>query len=123
MQDSTIIKLPQSLFDRFSGVSNGHTKVCNARIQGTYDLIAGRFIRFSIDPYYKNDLAAAPELEIQPGDLVLRDRGYSSYQEMQRHSQNQASLILRHKFTNRYYDPETRARSWGSQSSELSGTL
>ena len=109
VQDSTIIKLPQSLFDRFSGVSNGHTKVCNARIQGTYDLIAGRFIRFSIDPYYKNDLAAAPELEIQPGDLVLRDRGYSSYQEMQRHSQNQASLILRHKFTNRYYDPETRA--------------
>lgn len=107
VQDSTIIKLPQRLFSLFSGVSNGHTKVCNARIQGTYDLMAGGFIRFSIDPYSKNDLTAAPELDIQPGDLVLRDRGYTSYQEMQRHLQSQACFIFRHKFTHHYIDPET----------------
>jgi len=34
VQDSTIIKLPRRLFEIFSGVSNGHSKVCNARLQG-----------------------------------------------------------------------------------------
>ena len=34
------------------------------------------FIDFSIDPYSKNDLVSAPELELQLDDLVLRDRGY-----------------------------------------------
>jgi hypothetical protein len=63
-------------FPEFSGVSNAHTKVCNARIQAVYDLVAGRLVAFSIDPHGKNDLATAPELEIREGDLVLRDRGY-----------------------------------------------
>lgn len=107
VQDSTIIKLPKRLFNIFSGVSNGHADVCNARVQGTYDLIASRFIGFSVDPYSKNDLAAAPELDIQSDDLVLRDRGYASYQEMERHTQGHAYFIFRHKFTNRYLDPKT----------------
>ena len=34
VQDSTIIRLPVSLFKIFSGVANAHSKVCNARIQG-----------------------------------------------------------------------------------------
>jgi hypothetical protein len=38
-------------------------------------LLDRRLIGFSIDPYSKNDLAAAPELPLQQGDLVLRDRG------------------------------------------------
>ena len=74
VQDSTVIKLPVHLFAEFSGVSNAQSSVCNARIQATYDLIPSRLIGFSIDPYSKNDLAAAPELPIQEGDLVLRDR-------------------------------------------------
>ena len=49
VQDSTIIKLPKKLFEFFSGVKNAHTSVCNARIQGVYDLISGTFISFSID--------------------------------------------------------------------------
>lgn len=76
VQDSTVIRLPARLFGQYSGVSNAHTSVCNARIQTVYDLLAGEFIFFSIDPYSKNDLEAAPELELQEGDLVLRDRGY-----------------------------------------------
>ena len=42
VQDSTIIKLPGHLFEEFSGVSNAHSKVCNARVQATYDLRIGR---------------------------------------------------------------------------------
>ena len=107
VQDSTIIKLPVRLFDIFSGVSNGHSKVCKARIQGTYDLLAEKFISFSIDPYSKNDLSAAAELSIQKDDLVLRDRGYLILDEIQRHVSKEAHCIFRHKFGMILLDPVT----------------
>lgn len=97
VQDSTIIKLPVRLFEMFSGVSNGHSKVCNARIQGVYDILAEKFISFSIDPYSKNDLVAAPEICLQKGDLVLRDRGYLILDEIQRHIVKSAHCIFRYK--------------------------
>ncbi len=49
VQDSTIIKLPGRLFSAFSGVANGYSTVCNARIQGIYDLLSGSFVSFSIN--------------------------------------------------------------------------
>jgi hypothetical protein len=105
IQDSTIIKLPLRLFNAFSGVRNAHSAVCNARIQGVYDLLSGCFISFSIDPYSKNDLSAAPELDIRKGDLVLRDRGYSTHGEIKRHKDIGADFIYRHKYKSIYYDP------------------
>lgn len=107
VQDSTIIKLPLRLFNVFSGVSNGHAAICNARIQGVYDLLSGCFLSFSIDPYSKNDLSAAPELKIQKGDLILRDRGYSTNDEIRRHIKSGADCIYRHKFNSVYLDPDT----------------
>jgi hypothetical protein len=107
VQDSTIIKLPGHLFADFSGVSNGQSSVCNARIQATYDLISSRLVDFSIDPYSKNDLAAAPELALQEGDLVLRDRGYLTADEVGRHRAAGADCIYRHKTGTTYLDPET----------------
>ena len=97
VQDSTVIKLPSHLFAEFSGVSNGQSSVCNARIQATYELISSRLVGFSIDPYSKNDLAAAPELAIQEGDLVLRDRGYLTTEEVRRHCAAGAAHNLRHQ--------------------------
>jgi hypothetical protein len=105
VQDSTIIKLPLRLFNQFSGVSNGHTSVCNARIQGVYDLISGCFIHFSIDPYSKNDLLAAPDLELCNNDLVLRDRGYFTLGEIERHCKAGADCIYRHRCKTIYLDP------------------
>ena len=97
VQDSTVIKLPPHLFDWFSGVSNGLAKACNARIQAAYDLVSGEFIAISMDPYSKNDLKAAPEPELSPGDLVLRDRGYLTAAEIRRHAEKGAHCIYRHK--------------------------
>lgn len=105
VQDSTIIKLPLRLFNQFSGVSNGHSSVCNARIQGIYDLLSGCFISFSIDPYSKNDLLAAPDLELCNNDLVLRDRGYFTSGEIERHRKAGADCIYRHKCKTIYLDP------------------
>lgn len=105
VQDSTLIKLPLRLFRIFSGVANAQTAVCNARIQGTYDLLSGCFISFSVDPYSKNDLSAAPELELHKGDLVLRDRGYYTSAEIKRHINAGADCIYRHKHKTTYFDP------------------
>lgn len=107
VQDSTVIQLPDHLLAEFSGVSNGQSSVCNARIQATYDLIPARLVGFSIDPYSKNDLAAAPELPLQQGDLVLRDRGYLTADEVRRHRAAGADCIYRHKTGTPYLDPET----------------
>ncbi|MGO8763647.1 MAG: IS4 family transposase [Limisphaerales bacterium] len=107
VQDSTIIKLPRHLFKDFSGVSNAHSTVCNARIQATYNLLDHHLIAFSIDPYSKNDQAAAPELPLQNDDLVLRDRGYLVVDEIQRHREAGADCIYRHKTGTIYLDPQT----------------
>jgi hypothetical protein len=107
VQDSTVIKLPAALFTDFSGVANAHSAVCNARIQAVYDLISGRLISFAIDPYSKNDLSAAPGLQLMEGDLVLRDRGYLTASEMQRHCDAGADFIYRHKNNANYLDVET----------------
>lgn len=107
VQDSTVIHLPTALFPFFSGVSNGTSTVCNARIQAVYDLLSAELIEFSINPYSKNDLSAAPELELKPGDLVLRDRGYLTASEIQRHCDAKADFIYRHKTGTVYLDVAT----------------
>ncbi len=110
LQDSTIIKLPLRLFEVFSGVKNAHTAVCNARIQGTYDLLAGHFIQFSIDPYSKNDRAAAWEIPAREGDLILRDRGYFIIQAIEEHKRAGADSINRYSHPTILYEPAGRKR-------------
>lgn len=109
VQDSTILKLPAALFPTYSGVGNGaETRVCNARIQAAFDLLAERMLHYSIDPYSKNDPLAGHELPLQRGDLVLRDRGYYSAEEIRRMRADGADFIFRHKTGVTYLDPETR---------------
>jgi hypothetical protein len=105
LQDSTIIKLPLRLFEVFSGVRNAHTAVCNARIQGIYDLISGHFIQFSIDAYSKNDQAAARDIPVHEGDLIVRDRGYFIIQVIEEHKRAGADSINRYQHSITLYDP------------------
>lgn len=107
VQDSTIIKLPKCLFNEFSGVTNRYSTVCNARIQGVYDLISGTFINFTIDSYSKNDISSAPELELLDGDLSLRDRGYLSNPEIKRHTDIGADCIYKFKHKTTLLDSES----------------
>ncbi len=107
VQDSTLIRLPSWLFEQFSGVSNAHQSVCNARIQATYDLKNMAFLSFEIRPYSDNDLSAAPRLKLEKNDLVLRDRGYLSAAEIARHTEAGAHCIYRHKTGTTYLDAET----------------
>jgi hypothetical protein len=97
LQDSTIIQLPSSLFAVFSGVKNASTTVCNARVQCVYDLKAGTFVKFTIDPYSKNDLLVTLEIDLLPGDLALRDRGYFTVAAVDKHIRAGAHCIYRYK--------------------------
>jgi Transposase DDE domain len=110
IQDSTVLLLPSSLSSVFSGVSNDITTTCNARIQCIYDLIAGRFLKFTIDPYSRNDLKAASDIEVSPGDLVLRDRGYFSINAAMAHANTGAHSIYRYKHNAALFHPETGER-------------
>jgi hypothetical protein len=110
IQDSTIIQLPATLFECFSGVKNATTTTCNARIQGIYDLCSGRFVQFSIDPYSKNDLLAAPEIQVEPGDLVLRDRGYFVLSTIAAMKVRGADTISRYKHKTSLYDEKTHEK-------------
>ncbi len=108
IQDSTVIQLPASLFGIYSGVKNAHVAVCNARIQVIYDLRSGRFIDFRIDPYSRNDFAAASDLKPEPGDLILRDRGYFVIEVVEKQTKAEAASINRYMNTIPLYDPETK---------------
>jgi len=108
IQDSTIIQLPSRLFETFSGVKNAHTTTCHARIQGVYDLCAGQFVSFSIDPYSKNDLSVAADIQTLPGDLLLRDRGYLITDLVGDLKIKGVDTISRYKHATALYDPDTR---------------
>ena len=107
LQDSTVIQLPANLFAAFSGVKNATSTVCNARIQCVYDLKAGTFVKFTIDPYSKNDFLATLEIDLRPGDLVLRDRGYFTIEAVRQHIAAGAHCIYRYKHGTALFDPRT----------------
>lgn len=107
IHDSTIIRLPDEFYEIFSGVKNALATVCNARVQGIYDLLSGNFVSFSIDPYSKNDLIAAPEIQTQEGDLVLRDRGYFVLGVIEKMKREGADSLMRYKHKTLFYDPIT----------------
>ncbi len=109
IQDSTIVQLPAWLWAHFSGVSNGHATVCNVRLQGIYDLLAERFVTFSIDPYSRNDPLAAFDLHAEPGDLVLRDRGYYSAEALAALVEGGAHTVTRYKHKTTLLDPASGA--------------
>lgn len=104
IQDSTIIRLPMKLFEKFRGVKNAHSTTCQARIQVIYDLVSGKFVYFSIDPYSKNDLAATMDFKYQPGDFVLRDRGYFTKESQNLFNEIGVEMISRYKHPMTLYD-------------------
>jgi hypothetical protein len=108
VQDSTVIRLPLRLFEIFSGVKNAHSTVCNARIQGIYDLISRRFVKFSIDPYSKNDLSVTLDIPVEAGDLVLRDRGYFTIKALDKLKHKGADSIFRYKHKTLLFDAENK---------------
>jgi hypothetical protein len=96
IQDSTIIKLPERLFNQFSGVKNGFVQVANARIQFALNLLSNNLVHFSLDSYSTNDLVAET-FQLRQNDLIIKDRGYFSTKDIIRTLNAKAHFIYRYK--------------------------
>lgn len=107
VQDSTVLRLPERLYPIFSGVRNATTTVCNARIQGVYDILAENFLQYSIDSYSRNDLVADADFLPQSGDLVLKDRGYLKYEGIATCIDRGADCIFRYKHPTTFHSVQT----------------
>ncbi len=89
VQDRTIRKPPGHLFADFSGVASAHATVCNARIQAVYNLRDHHWVAAAVDPYGKNDLAAAP-VAVETANL----RRWRAKKETHGHQPSPAVLAL-----------------------------
>ena len=109
IQDSTNLKLPESLKRAYPGSSNQIGSTAIMKIQAIYEMVGNRFEAFSLGAFTRNDQAAALEvLEIaSAGDLILRDLGYFTLESLERIASKGAFFLSRLKGGVNLYDPAT----------------
>lgn len=107
IQDSTCLTLPEGHRERFPGASNGLGRSACVRIQCLFDLLAERFVHFSLSPFTRNDQAAAsdPLPLLRPGDLLLRDLGYFTITSLQLIARLGAFFLTRRPASALLFDP------------------
>jgi len=105
--DATTVCLHPSLAAYFPGSTN-QTSVpkSHLKIQLTADLITGRSVHFSLDPYKRSDMKAALDFIpfLQKGDLLIRDLGYSSVECLKAIIEHGAYFISRLKARDAVFD-------------------
>lgn len=97
LQDSTTLKLPDSLKEYYPGnKSNGKQKSL-IRIQSVFDIVSNRFCYFGLFPYTHNDQSASGiiSLVLKEGDLIIRDLGYFVIDTLQDIIKSQAYFLTR----------------------------
>jgi IS4 transposase len=97
VQDSTIIKMPMHLFAEFSGVSNGHSKVCNARVQATYELMGWTILITTISPNRADfeRLLAIYGLRWRIEVIFKAWKSHMKFDRLHRVSRNQMLILLK----------------------------
>lgn len=107
VQDSTVIGLPAHLARHFPGASNQTGKaIAGMRVQAFFDLLSESCLWFSISPFTRNDQKASADiLEVaRPGDLVVRDLGYSSLQVFEHMQAAGIDFLSRLKYRTLLFD-------------------
>ncbi len=110
IQDSTILRLPLCLAALFPGARNQRhpTKQAMIRVQGLYELKAGRFVHFSHSAFVRNDFTVAHEIlsYLRAGDLLLRDLGYLVLEVLRQIDQLGAYFVSRFKHSLKVFEPD-----------------
>lgn len=97
IEDSTCIKLSDSLYEHFSGSANSARSTAIARLQVCLDLRKRKFENVQITTYSKNDISYSSNIieRLKVKDLVIRDLGYWKTQVLYEIHQKQAYFISR----------------------------
>lgn len=110
VQDSTTIQLAPKLAAAFPGSRNQRgAHHGQLKIQALYDLLAQRFVAFSLSGFNRNDQAAAYDgvRAVRAGDLVLRDLGYFVVASLQQIAQAGAFFLSRLRLDTGLWDVRT----------------
>lgn len=110
VQDSTTIQLAPKLAAAFPGSRNQRgARHGQLKIQALYDLLAQRFVSFSLSGFNRNDQAAAYDVVrgVRAGDLVLRDLGYFVIASLQQIAQAGAFFLSRLRLDTGLWDVRT----------------
>jgi hypothetical protein len=112
VQDSTLIKMPNSFYQSLSGVSNGKVKKAITRIQSCIDLVSGKINQVVMCTYSHNDQSFSSTILdlIKPADLVLRDLGYYKISTFKEIAIAGAFFISKFKLSTSLFDNQTDKR-------------
>lgn len=110
IQDSTTIKLAHKLAVAFPGARNQRrAQAAHLKIQAIYDLLAQRFVAFSLSGFRRNDQAAAQQVlaVVRAAELVVRDLGYFVVENLRQIAQAGAFFLSRLRLDVSLYDSHT----------------
>lgn len=111
LEDSSTIGLPKSLFSFFPGSKNQNGSSATARIQLRIELLSGTYSHVAIGSFRDNDQKFAYDIidQLSPGDLVIRDMGYSVLGAFRKIEEKRAFFLSRKQFNSKVFDPKTGA--------------
>ena len=111
IEDSTCVKLPDSLSDHFPGGFSHKGKCAVARLDALLGLKSWRIFRLNLKAYIKNDQSESRLALwlLKAGDLLIRDLGYYSNESLKAIADRDAFFLSRLKFGTKLYDPVTKA--------------
>jgi hypothetical protein len=109
LEDSVCVSLNERLFSLFPGSHSNKGKAATARIQVCLNLKGMAYERFDLQSYRDNDQKYSSEILslLQPGDLVIRDLGYSVLKVFKYISNLGAFFLGRYKSGMNLYDPSS----------------
>ena len=106
--DSSTLTLHDSLINDFPGASNQHgTTSAQFRFQLTIDLLSGQWLQTELDPYRRNDRAAAMDIVktiVKEGDLIIRDLGYHTIESFSAIQDKSAYFLSRLSLSTKIID-------------------
>lgn len=107
LEDSSCVKLVDSLYRAYPGSNNGHKKSCICRIQLCFDLVSNSIEQVYLSTFVKNDLSFSADIigRILPKDLIIRDLGYSVIKVYRAINDLGAFFISRYRLGVLLYDP------------------
>lgn len=125
VEDSTCVKLCDSLLNTFSGNSNGKVSKAISRIQFTFNLKSCQWMLGKVGTYKESDAAFSEDIlnRCSPGDLVLRDLGYWKLPVFKQFVTKGIFFLSKLKLGTSFYDSEGNSKDLLSELKKLDKLL